>query len=60
MEERKNKNKKNKKKEEEEEEEILKTVCFDCSYFTTGPLTRGGFEILCLLRQISTSFSSAI
>ena len=30
------------------------------SYFTTGPLTRGGFEILCLLRQISTSFSSAI
>ena len=33
---------------------IIKTVCFDCSYFTTAILTRGDINIFRLLRQVST------
>ena len=38
---------------------IIKTVCFDCSYFTTGILTRGDINIFRLLRQVSTRCSLA-
>ena len=38
---------------------IIKTVCLQCSYFTTETLARGGIDIFRSLRQISTRCSSA-
>ena len=34
-------------------------LCFDCSYFTTGTLTRGDTDIFHLLHQMSTRCLSA-